>query len=98
MDIHHKKTDHFYKICDSMKEYMSYLSNDQKVFFYALFKQGTVGNAPEEPIFSDPVTVAKWEAWNKRRYMDCMEAKQIYVNTAVVFLKQVENKERMKFP
>jgi acyl-CoA-binding protein len=91
MDANHNKTDQFYKMCDSMKEYMSYLSNDQKLFFYALFKQGTVGNAPEKPAFSDPVTVAKWEAWNKRRYMNSMEAKQIYVNTAVAFLNHVES-------
>lgn len=91
MDTMQRKTDEFYNMCDSMKEYMSYLSNDQKLFFYALFKQGTVGNAPDKPIFSDPLTVAKWEAWNKRRYMESMDAKQIYVNTAVAFLKQVES-------
>ena len=85
------KQDEFYKVCDHMKEYNSYLSNDQKLFFYALYKQGTVGDAPDKPSASNPLTVAKWDAWNKRRYTDPMEAKRIYAKTAIAFFKQVEH-------
>jgi acyl-CoA-binding protein len=56
------------------------LSNDQKLAFYALFKQATVGpcNTPKPSILS-MVDRAKWNAWNDIRKLSKDEAIVRYV-------------------
>ena len=48
---------------------------------YSLFKQGTVGNNPDEkPGFTDIVARAKWDAWDKLRGKASEQAMQDYVD------------------
>lgn len=56
------------------------MSNDDKLKFYALFKQATVGkvNTPQ-PSKMKMVDRAKWDAWNKLGAMTQTEAKKKFV-------------------
>lgn len=54
--------------------------NDTLLKMYALFKQGSAGDAHgEKPGFFDFVGTAKFEAWVKLRGMPQDEAKQKYI-------------------
>ena len=48
---------------------------------YALYKQGTAGDADgKRPGFTDMVGRAKWDAWNELKGQTADEAKQAYVD------------------
>lgn len=48
---------------------------------YALYKQGSVGDAQgERPPFTDMVERAKWDVWNELRGQSRDEARQGYVD------------------
>jgi acyl-CoA-binding protein len=48
---------------------------------YALYKQGSVGDAEgKRPGFTDLVARAKWDAWNELRGQTADEAKQAYID------------------
>ena len=48
---------------------------------YALYKQGTAGDADgKRPGFTDMVGRAKWDAWNELKGQSTEEAQQAYVD------------------
>jgi acyl-CoA-binding protein len=48
---------------------------------YALYKQGSVGDADgKRPGFTDMVGRAKWDAWNELKGQSADEAKQAYID------------------
>eukprot|EP01027_Heterolobosea_sp_BB2_P001215 GEZU01001854.1.p2 GENE.GEZU01001854.1~~GEZU01001854.1.p2 ORF type:complete len:108 (-),score=46.50 GEZU01001854.1:126-449(-) len=57
------------------------LSQDQKLAFYAYYKQATIGKCnTERPGMFDFVGKAKWDAWNKLGDMSKEEAMQKYID------------------
>jgi len=63
---------------------LDYMSDDDKGFFYARYKQATVGNNPqkESPSFFDFVGKAKWNAWNTCLGMSPDQAAREYIQQA----------------
>ena len=62
------------------KEMVGAFSNDDKLEFYGLFKQATVGDCnTERPGMFDPKGRAKWDAWKAREGMSQDDAKEAYV-------------------
>ena len=56
------------------------MSNEDKLEFYALFKQGTVGDCnTERPGMFDLKGKAKWDAWDAKKGMSQDDAKAAYV-------------------
>ena len=56
------------------------LSNEDKLEFYALFKQGNVGDTnTERPGMFDLKGKAKWDAWKAKEGMSQDDAKAAYV-------------------
>ena len=56
------------------------MSNEDKLEFYALFKQGTVGDVnTERPGMFDMKGKAKWDAWEAKKGMSQDDAKAAYV-------------------
>ena len=48
---------------------------------YALYKQGTAGDADgKRPGFTDMVGRAKWDAWNELKGQSTEEAQQAYID------------------
>ena len=65
---------------DDIKDQVGALSNDDKLDFYALFKQGTVGDVnTERPGMLDMKGKAKWDAWKAKEGMSQDDAKAAYV-------------------
>ena len=61
-------------------EQVGALSNEEKLEFYALFKQGTVGDInTDRPGMFDPKGRAKWDAWDGKKGMSQDDAKSAYV-------------------
>ena len=62
-------------------EQVGALSNDEKLEFYGLFKQATVGDCnTERPGMFDPKGKAKWDAWDAKKGMSSDDAKQAYID------------------
>ena len=56
------------------------LSNEDKLEFYGLFKQATVGDCnTDRPGMFDPKGRAKWDAWESKKGMSQDDAKAAYV-------------------
>ena len=65
---------------DDIKDQVGALSNDDKLDFYALFKQATVGDInTERPGMLDMKGKAKWDAWKAKEGMSQDDAKAAYV-------------------
>ena len=65
---------------DDIKDQVGALSNDDKLDFYALFKQATVGDVnTERPGMLDMKGKAKWDAWKAKEGMSQDDAKAAYV-------------------
>ena len=65
---------------DDIKDQVGALSNEDKLDFYALFKQGTVGDVnTERPGMLDMKGKAKWDAWKAKEGMSQDDAKAAYV-------------------
>jgi diazepam-binding inhibitor (GABA receptor modulating acyl-CoA-binding protein) len=60
------------------------MSNDDKGYFYARYKQATVGDNPqkESPSFFDFMGKAKWNAWNTCLGMSADQAAREYIEHA----------------
>lgn len=60
------------------------ISDDNKGYFYARFKQASVGDNPqkESPSFFDFVGKAKWNAWNTCIGMTANQAATEYIQRA----------------
>lgn len=76
-------------------------SNEDKLQFYSLFKQATVGpcNEPKPGFFStDLVKKYKWEAWNKLGALSKDEAMQRYIDKLLRAVKLIpESAETKEF-
>uniref|UniRef100_A0A183BJ25 BTB domain-containing protein n=1 Tax=Globodera pallida TaxID=36090 RepID=A0A183BJ25_GLOPA len=60
-------------------------SNDQKLKFYSLYKQATIGNVnTARPGILSPIERAKWDAWKAVEGMSSEEAKEIWTCRATV--------------
>ncbi|KHJ83724.1 acyl CoA binding protein [Oesophagostomum dentatum] len=56
-------------------------TTDEKLAFYSLYKQATVGPCnTSQPGFWNVVEKFKWEAWKKLGSMESNEAKNAYIN------------------
>ena len=65
---------------DDIKDQVGALSNDDKLEFYGLFKQATVGDVnTERPGMLDMKGKAKWDAWKAKEGMSQDDAKAAYV-------------------
>ncbi|CAD5229327.1 unnamed protein product [Bursaphelenchus okinawaensis] len=65
-------------------------SNDQKLEFYSLFKQATIGDVnTERPGFFSLVEKAKWDAWKAREGLAKEEAKEKYIEALLVMFDKI---------
>ena len=75
----------FQEACDRMaseeiKEQVGALTNEDKLEFYGLFKQATVGDCnTDRPGMFDPKGRAKWDAWKAKEGMAKNDAEAAYV-------------------
>jgi len=57
-------------------------TNEQKLKFYALYKQATIGDVnTERPGFFHLIEKAKWDAWKSVEGTSSDEAKEKYIET-----------------
>ncbi|KNC98361.1 uncharacterized protein SPPG_06069 [Spizellomyces punctatus DAOM BR117] len=64
-------------------------TNDEKLQFYGLYKQATVGPcSTPRPSLWDVVGRSKWDAWNKVRQLTSSEAKEAYIDAVIKFLQR----------
>ena len=62
------------------------LNNEQKLKFYGLYKQATIGDVEgTQPWAVQVETRAKWDAWEKNKGMDKDTAKAKYVEELTAF-------------
>ena len=70
---------------------MKKLNNEQKLQFYGLYKQGTVGDvttsAGKRPGMFDMVGQAKWDAWKEVQGLSKEEAQRRYIQTVAEITK-----------
>ena len=65
---------------EDIKDAVGAMSNDDKLEFYGLFKQATVGdNGTQRPGMFDPKGRAKWDAWEAKKGMSKDDAEAAYV-------------------
>ncbi|CAK5070568.1 unnamed protein product [Meloidogyne enterolobii] len=68
-------------------------SNDQKLKFYSLFKQATIGNVnTERPGIFSLVERKKWDAWKAVEGKSKEEAQQAYVETLLEMFDDIGEK------
>ncbi|KAI1716421.1 acyl coA binding protein domain-containing protein [Ditylenchus destructor] len=65
-------------------------SNEQKLKFYSLFKQATIGDVnTERPGFFSIVEKAKWDAWKSLEGTSSDEAKEKYVEALLEMFDEI---------
>ena len=65
---------------EEIKDQVGAMSNEDKLEFYGLFKQATVGDCnTDRPGMFDPKGKAKWDAWKAKEGMSADDAKAAYV-------------------
>ena len=69
----------FEEIAEFLKMKMNSFSDEQKLFMYGLYKQGTVGDAPKAHNKFSLVDSYKHDAWQKNRGMLKETAQRKYV-------------------
>ncbi|KIJ51432.1 hypothetical protein M422DRAFT_158044 [Sphaerobolus stellatus SS14] len=73
-------------------------SQDDKLFFYAHYKQGTIGDVNiSRPGMLDFVGKAKWDAWNAIKGTSKEDAQKAYVEKLLKILKAGEDEESKKY-
>jgi len=75
-----------YNIDEKFNKYISkvkkleYVSNDDKLFLYANYKQALLGdNNLDKPSIFNRVEMEKWKAWDGNRGVTKNEAKERYI-------------------
>jgi len=69
-------------------------SNDEKLQFYSLYKQATIGPCKQKkPSFYDLIAKAKWDAWTKISKLSKDDAKKKYVTLFTRVAKKINNEE-----
>ncbi|KAJ1967843.1 Acyl-CoA binding domain containing 5 [Dimargaris xerosporica] len=70
--------------------YSSLVQLEQKNYFYALYKQGTVGSChTAKPPFYNAVARARWDLWNSLYNMPKEQAKTRYIELTLKVLRQL---------
>eukprot|EP00386_Alphamonas_edax_P005746 GDKI01018744.1.p1 GENE.GDKI01018744.1~~GDKI01018744.1.p1 ORF type:complete len:375 (-),score=133.35 GDKI01018744.1:30-1154(-) len=70
----------FDKACELVRKMGKRFDNDDKLIFYGLYKQGTVGDCHEpQPSLLDMVDRYKWEKWVAFRGLTPVDARRAYV-------------------
>ncbi|KAI6173886.1 Acyl CoA binding protein [Aphelenchoides besseyi] len=65
-------------------------SNDQKLKFYSLYKQATIGDVnTDRPGILSFVERAKWDEWKKLEGMNQLVAKERYVETLLEMFDKI---------
>jgi len=73
-------------------------SQDDKLFFYAHYKQATIGDVnTTRPGLMDFVGKAKWDAWKKVEGKSKEDAQKAYVDKLLEILKGADNEEAKKY-
>uniref|UniRef100_A0A0N4ZB58 ACB domain-containing protein n=1 Tax=Parastrongyloides trichosuri TaxID=131310 RepID=A0A0N4ZB58_PARTI len=66
-------------------------SNDQKLAFYSLYKQATIGNVnTDRPGFFSIVERKKWDAWKEKEGLTTEEAMEKYIETLLETFDNIE--------
>ncbi|TCD66814.1 hypothetical protein EIP91_000892 [Steccherinum ochraceum] len=66
---------------------------EEKLTMYSLYKQATVGNVqPPRPSVWDMLGRAKWDAWEKHKDLNPLEAKVMYVEALIKVLRKYSDK------
>lgn len=62
------------------------IPQEEKLRFYAYYKQGTIGNVNvPQPAFLDSKANAKWWAWNGVKGMNRDQAMNLYIQTTAQY-------------
>ncbi|GAA6010836.1 hypothetical protein JCM10207_003951 [Rhodosporidiobolus poonsookiae] len=73
-------------------------SQDDKLKFYGLFKQATVGdNTTTRPGMMDFAGKYKWDAWTKEKGLSTEDAKSQYVAAFIAVLEKDGSAESQKY-
>ncbi|KAF5376172.1 hypothetical protein D9757_009341 [Collybiopsis confluens] len=73
-------------------------STDEKLFFYANFKQATIGKVnTSRPGLLDFTGKAKWDAWKEVEEKSKEDAQKDYVEKLLEILKKADNEEAKKY-
>jgi acyl-CoA-binding protein len=71
-------------------------SNNEKLRFYGLFKQATVGPCnTQKPSWIDVVARAKWDSWNSFKELSKEEAMEEYIDEVIRFLKRFPERPKV---
>uniref|UniRef100_A0AC35U5B1 ACB domain-containing protein n=1 Tax=Rhabditophanes sp. KR3021 TaxID=114890 RepID=A0AC35U5B1_9BILA len=66
-------------------------SNDQKLAFYALFKQASLGNVTtDRPGIFSFIERKKWDAWKEKEGMSADDAKEQYIETLLATFDNIQ--------
>uniref|UniRef100_A0A0K0FH00 Acyl-CoA-binding protein homolog 3 (inferred by orthology to a C. elegans protein) n=2 Tax=Strongyloides TaxID=6247 RepID=A0A0K0FH00_STRVS len=66
-------------------------SNDQKLAFYSLYKQATIGNVnTDRPGFFSIVERKKWDAWKEKEGLTKEEAMEQYIEVLLETFDNIE--------
>ncbi|KAK0485236.1 acyl-CoA-binding protein [Armillaria novae-zelandiae] len=73
-------------------------TQDEQLFFYSYYKQGTIGDVnTERPGLLDFVGKAKWDAWNKVKCTSKEEAQAKYVEKLTEILQKTGDETSAKY-
>ncbi|THG96752.1 hypothetical protein EW145_g7724 [Phellinidium pouzarii] len=73
-------------------------TDEEKLYFYKYFKQGTVGDInTDRPGMLDFVGKAKWVAWKSVQGTSEEEAQKLYVEKLLEILRKADDDESKKY-
>ncbi|KAL0953254.1 hypothetical protein HGRIS_004506 [Hohenbuehelia grisea] len=73
-------------------------TNDQKLVFYGLYKQATIGdNETSKPGMFDLTGKYKWQAWTDVKGLSKEDAKAQYVEKLLEVLRAADNEDAKKY-
>ena len=93
MDINGDLQRKFEKYISKVKK-LEYVSNDDKLYLYAHYKQALNGNnTNEKPSILNRVDMEKWKAWNNIKDTDKEVSMKNYIKKVKQLYKDIDNKE-----
>ena len=86
--MNNKLLEKFNKASELIK-FAENVSNEDKLFLYAHYKQSTIGNNnKEKPSIFNIIDSAKWNEWTKINGMDIETAMTFYINKVKELLQK----------
>jgi acyl-CoA-binding protein len=80
----------FNKYIHKVKELL-YVSNDDKLFLYANYKQALEGNNnKDKPSILDRVSMEKWKAWNSVENQSKEDSMKLYIKKVKMLYKDAK--------